>query len=114
MIAADVTMPRFLVATDARRQEVYWARYDQTGRYSGPHVNRPGDIDHPGSLPAVGEGARRYEGLFPQGDGPMYPAAATLCRLAAAELAQARPPGVARRDVLLPRRPAVPAPARRP
>ena len=111
MIAADVQIPRFLVATDARRQEVYWARYDETGRYSGPHVDRPGDIDRRGSLPAVGEGARRYEGLFPPGEGPLYPAAATLCRVAAAALAHGIPPDVARRDVLLP---AVPLYLRRP
>ena len=111
VIAADVRLPRFLVATDARRQEVYWARYDETGRYSGPHVDRPADIDRRGSLPAVGEGARRYEGLFPPGEGPLYPAAATLCRLAAAELAREFSPDVARRDVLLP---AVPLYLRRP
>lgn len=105
VIAADVQLPRFLVATDARRQEVYWARYDETGRYSGPHVDRPGDIDRRGSLPAVGEGARRYEGLFPQGEGPLYPAAATLCRIAAAELTREFPPDVARREVLLPAEP---------
>jgi len=33
VIAADVQLPRFLVATDARRREVYWARYDETGPY---------------------------------------------------------------------------------
>ncbi|MGH3934992.1 MAG: tRNA (adenosine(37)-N6)-threonylcarbamoyltransferase complex dimerization subunit type 1 TsaB [Pseudonocardiaceae bacterium] len=34
-----------LVVTDARRREVYWARYDGTGaRVDGPHVNRPLDV----------------------------------------------------------------------
>ncbi|MGH3872257.1 MAG: tRNA (adenosine(37)-N6)-threonylcarbamoyltransferase complex dimerization subunit type 1 TsaB [Pseudonocardiaceae bacterium] len=34
-----------LVITDARRREVYWARYDQAGnRIDGPHVNRPLDV----------------------------------------------------------------------
>jgi tRNA threonylcarbamoyladenosine biosynthesis protein TsaB len=34
-----------LVVTDARRREVYWARYDETGaRADGPHVDRPPDV----------------------------------------------------------------------
>ncbi|MDQ3761548.1 MAG: tRNA (adenosine(37)-N6)-threonylcarbamoyltransferase complex dimerization subunit type 1 TsaB [Actinomycetota bacterium] len=34
-----------LVITDARRREVYWARYDSSGaRVDGPHVNRPRDL----------------------------------------------------------------------
>ncbi|MGH3766116.1 MAG: tRNA (adenosine(37)-N6)-threonylcarbamoyltransferase complex dimerization subunit type 1 TsaB [Pseudonocardiaceae bacterium] len=34
-----------LVVTDARRREVYWARYDSAGaRVDGPHVNRPADL----------------------------------------------------------------------
>ncbi|MDQ4039023.1 MAG: tRNA (adenosine(37)-N6)-threonylcarbamoyltransferase complex dimerization subunit type 1 TsaB [Actinomycetota bacterium] len=35
----------FLVVTDARRRECYWADYDPSGaRISGPHVQRPADI----------------------------------------------------------------------
>ena len=35
----------FLVATDARRKEVYWASYDADGRrLDGPHVSRPADV----------------------------------------------------------------------
>ncbi|MGH3812009.1 MAG: tRNA (adenosine(37)-N6)-threonylcarbamoyltransferase complex dimerization subunit type 1 TsaB [Pseudonocardiaceae bacterium] len=34
-----------LVVTDARRREVYWARYDEAGtRVDGPHVDRPLDV----------------------------------------------------------------------
>jgi tRNA threonylcarbamoyl adenosine modification protein YeaZ len=42
-IAADVaTDAPFLVVTDARRREVYWAAYDATGaRTTGPHVEAP-------------------------------------------------------------------------
>ena len=88
VIAADVPGPGpFLVATDARRREVYYARYDQAGRYSGPQVDRPDDIEDRTSLPAFGEGARLYPGSFAVADGPVYPAAATLCRLVAIELA---------------------------
>jgi tRNA A37 threonylcarbamoyladenosine modification protein TsaB len=33
------------VATDARRREVFWARYDAAGsRIDGPHVDRPADV----------------------------------------------------------------------
>ena len=35
----------FAVATDARRREVYWARYDGAGRrVEGPSVDRPADV----------------------------------------------------------------------
>lgn len=38
-----------VVVTDARRHEVYWARYDDEGnRVAGP------DVDHPGALPLDG------------------------------------------------------------
>jgi tRNA threonylcarbamoyl adenosine modification protein YeaZ len=106
VIAADVALPRFLVATDARRREVYYARYDETGRYSGPQVGPPGGIERRGDLPAVGEGARQWDYLFPRhGIGPRYPSAVTLCRVVAAELAGAWPAGIARRQVLLPPEP---------
>lgn len=48
----------FLVATDARRREVYWARYDRAGsRHSGPAVAAPAELDQ---LPTVGPGADLY------------------------------------------------------
>lgn len=35
----------FIAAIDARRKEVYWARYDATGtRVDGPHVSAPTDV----------------------------------------------------------------------
>ena len=41
VIAADVEGERsFLVATDARRRELYFARYDESGRRSGPGRER--------------------------------------------------------------------------
>ena len=104
IIAADVAAPRFLVATDARRREVYYACYDETGRFAGPQVDRPGDIEWPGSLPAVGEGARMYESFFPAvvGGGPLYPSAATLCRIVAAQLSGGSSLGTARGGLFLP------------
>jgi tRNA threonylcarbamoyl adenosine modification protein YeaZ len=45
----------FVIATDARRKEVYWARYDASGRrIDGPRVDRPDRL--PG-LPAGGPAA---------------------------------------------------------
>jgi tRNA threonylcarbamoyl adenosine modification protein YeaZ len=81
----------FLVATDARRRELYWARYDGTGRrIFGPEVAKPADIPVSG-LPAAGEGPMLYPELLPDGLGPAYPAAATLCRLAIAALGAGDP-----------------------
>lgn len=87
-IAADVNAgdSDFLVATDARRRELYWARYDGGGRrIAGPEVAKPADIPVTG-LPTAGEGPMLYPGLFPDGLVPAFPAAATLCRVAAAAL----------------------------
>lgn len=88
VIAADAASAGpFLVATDARRREVYWARYDAAGsRVTGPAVSRPADVPDR-ELPAAGEGAVLYPAAFGSGAGPVYPAAATLCRLLAAALA---------------------------
>ncbi len=36
--------PDGLVATDARRREVFWARYAAGVRVDGPHVDRPADV----------------------------------------------------------------------
>jgi tRNA threonylcarbamoyl adenosine modification protein YeaZ len=86
VIAADVEgHDRFLVATDARRRELYWAEYDETGRQGAPRVGPPAGI--PGrELPAAGEGPLLYPELLPNGQAPTYPAATTLCRIAVAAL----------------------------
>ena len=88
VIAADVECDRdFLVATDARRRELYWARYDRGGdRVAGPAVSAPVGIPDRG-LDTAGEGALLYPSFLPNGRGPAYPAAATLCRVVAAALA---------------------------
>jgi tRNA threonylcarbamoyl adenosine modification protein YeaZ len=88
IIAADVEGEQaFLVATDARRRELYWARYDATGRCAGPDVSAPAQIPGHG-LPMAGEGPLLHAELFPNATGPTYPAAATLCRLVAQALAR--------------------------
>jgi tRNA threonylcarbamoyl adenosine modification protein YeaZ len=48
----------FLVTTDARRKEVYWARYDGAGtRLDGPSVSPAEDVPR---LPTVGPGTLLY------------------------------------------------------
>ncbi|MFB9253834.1 tRNA (adenosine(37)-N6)-threonylcarbamoyltransferase complex dimerization subunit type 1 TsaB [Sphaerisporangium melleum] len=80
----------FLVATDARRKEVFWAHYaDMRTRLAGPAVDRPGDV--PGGLPLVGAGALMYAGVLGEErlvpGAPEYPSAGALAALAAERLA---------------------------
>jgi tRNA threonylcarbamoyladenosine biosynthesis protein TsaB len=73
----------FIVATDARRSEVYWARYDPSGRRTdGPHVGAAAQIGGAAGLPAAGDGARLYAGAFAEVIEPAYPDAGTLCEVA--------------------------------
>ena len=93
VIAADVDAGggEFLVATDARRRELYWASYDGSGRRTaGPEVAKPALIPVSGR-PAAGEGPMLYPELLPDGLGPAFPAAATLCRIAVTALAAGDP-----------------------
>jgi len=74
----------FLVATDARRREVYWARYDAAGRRTdGPHVGRAGSIPGAADLAVAGTGGQLYPEAFGEVIGPAYPDAGTLCGLVA-------------------------------
>jgi tRNA threonylcarbamoyl adenosine modification protein YeaZ len=86
--ATDLAGP-FVVATDARRKEVYWARYaDSRTRVTDPAVDRPADIaEQVAGLPAVGAGALLYPDTFPQAHEPEHVSAAALARLAAEKLA---------------------------
>jgi tRNA threonylcarbamoyladenosine biosynthesis protein TsaB len=97
----------FLVATDARRREVYWARYDAVGRrVEGPLVSRPGLIPGAADLPVAGTGGQLYPEAFGEVIGPAYPDARVLCGIVAASLgrgpgpeaeeAEAVQPGAAR------------------
>lgn len=65
--AAEVDGP-FVVATDARRKEVYWARYDDARtRVTEPAVDRPADIaEQVAGLPAVGSRRRAVPGHVPR------------------------------------------------
>ena len=77
----------FLVATDARRKEVYLASYDLDGaRLEGPVVARPGDVAS--DAPVVGEGAVLYPEAFPHAVAPRLPSAGWLARTVAEERAE--------------------------
>ena len=66
VIAADSPRGReFLVATDARRKEVYWARYDAAGgRLEGPLVGSAGSIAGAAELAVAGDGGQLYPEAF--------------------------------------------------
>ena len=65
-----------LVVTDARRREVYWARYRDGRRFEGPAVNAPGDV--PAGAEAVA-GSIDHAALFDLPRlAPVYPTTAGL------------------------------------
>ncbi len=69
----------YVVATDARRKEVYWARYDATGtRVTGPDVAVPSMLDSAADVPAYGRGARLYADQLSYAEGPIDPDARVL------------------------------------
>jgi tRNA threonylcarbamoyl adenosine modification protein YeaZ len=81
----------FVVATDARRKEVYLATYDDQGRrLDGPEVLRPADAAS--DRAAAGEGPALYPEAFPDRRGPELPSAGWLARAVAEELAELRDP----------------------
>jgi tRNA threonylcarbamoyladenosine biosynthesis protein TsaB len=85
----------FLVATDARRHEVYWARYDAAGqRVDGPHVGRASSIEGAAELAVAGAGGQLYPEAFGEAIGPAYPDARTLCAIVAGRLAGAAQPRI--------------------
>lgn len=87
--AAEIDTGPFVVATDARRKEVYWARYeDSRTRVGDPSVDRPADIaERVAGLPAVGAGALLYPDTFPDARAPEHVSAAALAAVAAGRLA---------------------------
>lgn len=86
----------FVVATDARRREVYWASYSADGqRLSGPLVSLPAEVAAmlpPGSAIA-GQGPRLYPELAAclEVIEPAYPDAADLARIVADRIAHGLP-----------------------
>jgi tRNA threonylcarbamoyl adenosine modification protein YeaZ len=87
----------FVIATDARRREVYWACYDGTGdRLSEPSVDRPtvaaARAAELGVRRAVGAGAQLYSAVLDLPvSGPSYPDVAGVLALAATRVAAGAP-----------------------
>ena len=97
----------FVVATDARRKEVYLASYDADGtRLEGPVVAKPADAAT--TAPVVGEGGLLYPDSFPNPVGPALPSATWLARAVTEERAELHDP-----EPLYLRRPDVAAPGPR-
>jgi tRNA threonylcarbamoyl adenosine modification protein YeaZ len=44
--AIDIKEREYTVAIDARRKEIYWAKYKDGLRISGPAVNKPAEVDN--------------------------------------------------------------------
>lgn len=106
----------FLVATDARRKELYWSRYDASALAPGePAVDRPAELpDHARALPVAGRGSDLYPDLL----GPALPvldvSAGALAELVVARRAAGAPsltpePLYLRRPDAVPQTPRVPA-----
>ena len=97
----------FVVATDARRKEVYLASYDVDGlRLDGPLVDRPAALAT--ELPVAGEGAVLYPEAFPHAIAPTRPGAGWLAHAIAeerVELLDPEPLYLRRPDAMTPSRP---------
>jgi tRNA threonylcarbamoyl adenosine modification protein YeaZ len=80
----------YLVATDARRREVYWARYDGPTRVTGPDVAAPSAVPRDGARVA-GRGAALYPGELGPALEPLDVSAADLAGLVVRRLAEGVP-----------------------
>ncbi|MFL6170706.1 MAG: tRNA (adenosine(37)-N6)-threonylcarbamoyltransferase complex dimerization subunit type 1 TsaB [Ornithinibacter sp.] len=111
LAAASADVGEVLVATDARRKEVYWARYargaDGAVAVTAPAVDRPAELaDTVRSLPTVGRGPLLYPDLFPHGVGgpldvdPGWLGQVALRRIAAGEPMPVDPLYLRRPDAL--------------
>ncbi|MBV9140362.1 MAG: tRNA (adenosine(37)-N6)-threonylcarbamoyltransferase complex dimerization subunit type 1 TsaB [Pseudonocardiales bacterium] len=97
-----------LVVSDARRRQVYWARYDSSGaRIEGPELGRPADLLSPGVSRVAGAAeVLELEGL--EVVAPRYPDSAGLLAVVATAVRTHAPPApltplyLARPDALEP------------
>ena len=104
--AVDAGMDDFLVATDARRKEVYLASYVGGHRDGDPQVVRPADLASDRIV--VGRGATLYPQAFPNAAAPEHPSAVVLCDVLVRErhaLLDPEPLYLRRPDVMEPRAP---------
>ena len=76
-IGVDTT-GEVLVVTDARRREVYWARYRDGVRVDGPDVGSPADV--PADVDAVAGSPEHAELFDLPRQNPTYPTASGLVR----------------------------------
>ena len=79
----------FLVATDARRKEVYWASYDERG----PAARRAARVDRPADVATDGPRRRGRRAALPRGVpargvGPEHPDAGVLAQVVTDERAE--------------------------
>lgn len=83
---------RVLVATDARRREVYYAVYVDGVRVTEPDVAKPADVRVEVDR-AVGEGALKYSEIFgvPVDDRVLFPPGEALIALAAERIRRQAP-----------------------
>ena len=109
VVGSGAATGSFLVATDARRKEVYLASYDEQGhRLAGPAVSRPADVATTAQV--AGAGPSLYPESFPSSIGPERPSAGWLAASVTEELVELLDP-----DPLYLRRPdAVAGAARKP
>ena len=85
VVATGATPGSFLVATDARRKEVYLASYDADGRrLEGPVVTKPADVAT--DVPVAGAGPELYPDAFPHAIAPVRPGAGWLAAGVGSEL----------------------------
>ncbi|MGI8328586.1 tRNA (adenosine(37)-N6)-threonylcarbamoyltransferase complex dimerization subunit type 1 TsaB [Actinomadura scrupuli] len=87
--ASGRTKP-FVVATDARGKQVYWARYDSadrraSGAEGAPRVGPPADAAAAG-LPVLGEAATLYPDVLGEPSQPGHPSAAAIADLTVTRL----------------------------
>ena len=90
-VATGAVQGEFVVATDARRKEVYWARYAAEAADGAPRARRLTDpaVDYPatvseqlGGAPVVGRGALLYPDLLGAQTGPLDVSAGHLAAVA--------------------------------
>jgi tRNA threonylcarbamoyl adenosine modification protein YeaZ len=98
LAAAHRQNDRLLAVTDARRKQVYWARYDETGRRThGPEVSVPSELADvmAGQVDRVaGIGALQWKGAFAGftvDDADPWPQAGLVARLAAERVVAGAP-----------------------
>lgn len=107
VMAAEVKgLAEFAVASDARRKEVYFARYREGVRIDGPIVDKPDVLAT--DLPVAGQGAALYPTAFPHAVDVGFPDAGALCRIVAEgriELLAPEPLYLRRPDAVAPGQP---------